>query len=107
MKSFTSRQAIMADIGPTDMTAVSTLQMLALHRRQEAGSAQEAADGISHENLAGLLERDLQGSRRFKTLRGLLDLLCDDGKRRRMGAGACPPLDIPLVPGTWHLVYAG
>lgn len=97
----------MADIGPTDMTAVSTLQMLALHRRQEAGSAQEAADGISHENLAGLLERDLQGSRRFKTLRGLLDLLCDDGKRRRMGAGACPPLDIPLVPGTWHLVYAG
>lgn len=69
----------MADNGPTDMTAVSALQMLAFNRRQEAGSAQEAADGISRGNLASLLERDLQESRRVETLRGLLRLL-GDGK---------------------------
>lgn len=87
----------MADIGPTD-TALSVLQMLALHRRQEAGSAQQTADGISRETLAAQLERDLQGSRRVETLRGLLDLLCG-GKRTIVRAGACPPFGTPLEPG--------
>lgn len=92
MQSFTLHVP-MADNDSTDMTVVSALQMLTLDRREGAGSAPETADGISREKLASLLERDLQGSRRVETLRGLLGLLCD-GKRSGWG-----------VPSAHHLTY--
>lgn len=74
----------MADNDPTGTAAVSVLQLLALDRRDGAGTAPDAANGISRENLAALLERDLQGRRRLETLQGLLGLLCD-GKRSCRG----------------------